>query len=100
MEPSIYEWQVSPFGTTCSPCCAIFTLQHHVQGCRGGLAELGDIVENSFYMIYRIYVDNCLYSTPNPDDAKRVVDGLHQLLASNVPSMIQHLSFSGLVCEQ
>ena len=26
-----YEWQVLPFGTTCSPCCAIFALQKHVR---------------------------------------------------------------------
>lgn len=29
--PDIYEWQVLPFGMTYSPCCATFTLQHHVR---------------------------------------------------------------------
>lgn len=28
--PNVYEWQVLPFGTTYSPCCAIFALQKHV----------------------------------------------------------------------
>lgn len=28
--PSVYEWQVLPFGTTCSPCCAMFASQKHV----------------------------------------------------------------------
>lgn len=26
----VFEWQVLPFGTRCSPCCAIFALQRHV----------------------------------------------------------------------
>ncbi|XP_073764218.1 uncharacterized protein [Danio rerio] len=99
-EPDIYEWQVLPFGTTCSPCCAIFALQHHAQGHKGDMPKLVNIVENSFY------VDNCLYSTPTAKEAKDVVDGLRQLLAEggfdlrqwacNVPSVIQHLPAEAL----
>lgn len=73
--PDIYEWQVLPFGTTCSPCCAIYALQHHVQGCKSDMAELADIVEHSFY------VDNWLYSVPTTSEAKGIVDGLRQLLS-------------------
>ncbi|KAK0149995.1 hypothetical protein N1851_009229 [Merluccius polli] len=29
--PDVYEWRVLPFGTTCSPCCATYALQRHVQ---------------------------------------------------------------------
>ncbi len=29
--PGVYEWQVLPFRTTCSPCCASFALQKHIQ---------------------------------------------------------------------
>lgn len=29
--PTVYQWEVLPFGTTCSPCCAIFALQSHVR---------------------------------------------------------------------
>ena len=29
--PVVYEWQVLPFGTTSSPCCAIFALQQHAR---------------------------------------------------------------------
>lgn len=28
--PKVFEWQVLPFGTTCSPCCATYALQRHV----------------------------------------------------------------------
>lgn len=28
---TVYEWQVLPFGTTCSPCCATFALQRHTR---------------------------------------------------------------------
>lgn len=34
-QPTIYEWQVLPFGTTCSPCCATFALQKHVRASKG-----------------------------------------------------------------
>ncbi|XP_073789840.1 uncharacterized protein [Danio rerio] len=95
VEPEIYEWQVLPFGTTCSPCCAIHALQHHVQEHKEGKTELVDIVEHSFY------VDNCLHSVPTASEAKVIVDGLRQLLseggfeirqwACNVPSVTEHL---------
>ncbi len=94
-EPEIYEWQVLPFGTTCSPCCAIHALQYHVQGHKDDITDLVDIVEHAFY------VDNCLHSVPTTSEAKVIVDGLRQLLseggfeirqwACNVPSVIQHL---------
>ena len=28
--PSTYQWEVLPFGTTCSPCCATYAMQAHV----------------------------------------------------------------------
>lgn len=71
-EPEIYEWQVLPFGTTCSPCCAI---HDHVQEHKDDMADLVDIVEHSFY------VDNCLHSLPKASEAKAIVDGLRQLLS-------------------
>lgn len=64
VEPDIYEWQVLPFGTTCSPCCAIYALQNHAQGHKEDMADLVNIVEHSFY------VDNCLHSTPTANEAK------------------------------
>lgn len=63
VEPDIYEWQVLPFGTTCSPCCAIYALQNHAQGHKDDMADLVNIVEHSFY------VDNCLHSTPTANEA-------------------------------
>ena len=94
-EPKIYEWQVLPFGTTCSPCCAIYALQRHVQETGESNSHLVDCVEHSFY------VDNCLRSTHSKEEAKDLVDGLRQLLltggfeirqwASNIPEVIEHL---------
>ncbi|KAI3374589.1 hypothetical protein L3Q82_021164 [Scortum barcoo] len=94
-EPKIYEWQVLPFGTTCSPCCAIYALQQHVQNASESNSDLIDIVEQSFY------VDNCLHSTHSKEEAKDVVDRLRQLLhtggfeirqwASNVPAVNEDL---------
>lgn len=94
-EPDIYEWQVLPFGTTCSPCCAIYALQRHTQDNGSHNPGLVEAVERS------VYVDNCLHSTSSEQEAKAILDGLHQLLlsggfevcqwASNVPAVIKHL---------
>lgn len=72
-DPKIYEWQVLPFDTTCSPCCGIYALQRHVQYTSESNSHLVDCVEQSFY------VDNCLCSTHSKEEA-RDLDGLHQLL--------------------
>ncbi len=66
--PEVYEWQVLPFGTTCSPCCATFALQKHVQD-HSETADTRVSVEKSFY------VDNCLQSLSTSEIAKD--HGLH-----------------------
>ncbi|XP_073719530.1 uncharacterized protein [Misgurnus anguillicaudatus] len=93
-EPIIYEWQVLPFGTTCSPCCAIYALQRHIQE-HGEQALPNDTVKQSFY------VDNFLHSSCTVEEAKDLVDNLRKLLldggfeirqwASNLPSVIEDL---------
>lgn len=70
-EPKIYQWQVLPFGTTCSPCCAINALQRHASDSN---SHLIDCVEQSFY------VDKCLRSTHSKEETKDLVNGLRQLL--------------------
>lgn len=55
MQPRIYEWQVLPFGTISSPCCAVFALQNHILENSQPSEKVHDAVLKSFY------VDN--YST-------------------------------------
>lgn len=93
--PSIYEWQVLPFGTTCSPCCATYALQKHVVD----HSNPGDTVRHSIERCF--YVDNCLQSVAKPEEARELVNTLRNLLAEggfelrqwacNFPNVIQHL---------
>jgi len=93
--PDVYQWQVLPFGTTCSPCCATFALQKHVLDHSQPGDQVREVIEKSFY------VDNCMYSLTNKDAAKELVDQLCSLLAeggfelrqwaSNCLSVISHL---------
>ncbi|KAL7883040.1 hypothetical protein SRHO_G00006980 [Serrasalmus rhombeus] len=93
--PDVYEWQVLPFGTTCSPCCATFALQRHVREHSAPDEDVRQSVEQCFY------VDNCLQSIPTAEEARELVDKLCGLLAtggfelrqwaSNVPCAISHL---------
>ncbi|KAK0139447.1 hypothetical protein N1851_023835 [Merluccius polli] len=93
--PRVFEWQVLPFGTTCSPCCATYALQRHVIDYSKPSDNLRFSVENCFY------VDNCLQSVSTTGEAKLLVDGLRDLLASagfqlrqwacKDPSVLSHL---------
>ncbi|XP_076856690.1 uncharacterized protein LOC143510810 [Brachyhypopomus gauderio] len=92
---AVYEWQVLPFGTTCSPCCATFALQRHVTD----NSQPGDEVRSSVKRCF--YVDNCLQSFPTVTEARHLIDQLRPLLlsagfdlrqwASNEPGAISHL---------
>lgn len=93
--PDIYEWQVLPFGTVCSPCCATYALQRHVHDHQEGYEDIASSVLQSFY------VDNCLESFPNVQSAKNFLDRMRSLLmsggfeirqwASNQPGVVRHL---------
>ncbi|XP_027861387.1 uncharacterized protein LOC114137071 [Xiphophorus couchianus] len=93
--PKVYEWQVLPFGTTCSPCCAICALQRHIHDHSHQGEDVCDAIEKNFY------VDNWLQSFSSPDVAKEVVEKLRSVLseagfelrqwASNTPDLIAHL---------
>ncbi|XP_034536205.1 uncharacterized protein LOC117810467 [Notolabrus celidotus] len=94
-EPDVYQWQVLPFGTTSSPCCATFALQKHVKDQVEGNEDILQSLERSFY------VDNCLQSLSSPEAAKQLVDKMRRCLASggfeirqwasNVPTVVSHL---------
>ncbi|XP_016388452.1 uncharacterized protein LOC107724160 [Sinocyclocheilus rhinocerous] len=93
--PDVYEWQVLPFGTACSPCCATFALQMHAKDHAGTEEGMRHSVEHCFY------VDNCLQSVPTTDEAMALVDSLRSVLSSggfeirqwacNKPEVLQHL---------
>ncbi|KAK7929198.1 hypothetical protein WMY93_005593 [Mugilogobius chulae] len=93
--PDVYEWRVLPFGTTCSPCCAIYALQRHAQDFREGNEDVVNSVLQAFY------VDNCLQSLPSTEQAKQLIDRLRAVLGTggfdirqwscNVPDVISHL---------
>lgn len=90
--PSVYQWQVLPFGTTC--CCVIYALQKHVKD-----SQSDEDVQYSVNQCF--YVDNCLQSLPSPMAAKSLLDKLRAILseegsdlrqwASNDPLVISHL---------
>ncbi|XP_054869388.1 uncharacterized protein LOC129349632 [Amphiprion ocellaris] len=94
-EPRIFQWEVLPFGTTCSPCCAVYALQQHARDHEPPDSLLMRVIEQSFY------VDNCLHSMTKAEDAKTLIDNLRALLskggfdicqwASNVPEVVAHL---------
>ncbi len=94
-EPDIFEWQVLPFGTTCSPCCASYALHKHVLDNTGLGDDLQFTIQRSFY------VDNCLQSLNTTDEAQGLIDRLRALLASggfdirqwasNQPEVVSHL---------
>lgn len=93
--PDIYEWRVLPFGTTCSPCCAVYALQRYV---RDHIAGNEDVME---YVLRAFYVNNCLQSFHSSKQAKEFIYKLRDFLAaggfeiwqwaSNISDVIAHL---------
>ncbi|XP_046549034.1 uncharacterized protein LOC124259013 [Haliotis rubra] len=93
--PIVYEWQVLPFGTTCSPCCATFALQKHVMDNIEGNEDVARCINQAFY------VDNCLDSTPTVEEAQQLVSKTRSVLAkgglnirqwaSNIPDVVKDL---------
>lgn len=93
--PRVFKWQVLPFGMTCSPCCATFTLQLDVASKSQPDDTLRLSVENCFY------IDNCLQSVHTPEVAEQLVECLRDHLslegfelrqwACSEPSVLAHL---------
>ena len=95
------EWNVLPFGTTCSPCCATFALQKHVKD----KFPDPDIVRSVFSSFY---VDNCLDGKSSVSEAKNLVEKLCDALgaggfpivkwASNFPEVVKDLPREARSC--
>lgn len=73
--PDVYEWQVLPFGTTSSPCCAIFAVQQHARNNQENYPDALQTVQQNFY------VDNYLASFPTTSKVKLTIDQLRSLLS-------------------
>lgn len=94
--PDIQEWQVLPFDTTSSPCCAIFALQQHAHNHQDSYPEILLSVQRRFSK------DNGLESFSIVPTVMQRVNQLCVLLAeggfemrqwaSNQPSVVAHLS--------
>ncbi len=74
--PQVYEWQVLPFGTTCSPCCATFALQKHVIDHSLPGEDVRESIEKYFY------VDNFFQSFSCQEEARAWASNLRDLLAT------------------
>ena len=72
-EPEELEWNVLPFGATCSPCCASFALQKHVKDNVKDPDVLCSVLE-------AFYVDNCLDGKPTVQNARQLVGDLCEAL--------------------
>ncbi len=93
--PQVYEWQVLPFGTTCSPCCATFALQKHVIDHSLPGEDVRECIEKYFY------VDNFLQSLSCQEEARARASNLRDLLdtggfdlrqcASNAPQVLDSI---------
>lgn len=91
-QPSVFEWQVLPFGTTCSPCCAVYARQKHVIDHTQLEKDVRHSVLKSFY---------CLQSFTTTEEAIMFVDKIRVLMAeggfelrqwsSNQLTVINHL---------
>lgn len=68
--PVVYQWEVLPFGTTCSPCCTTYALQCQAKRGLEATDEVLQTVERSFY------VDNCLSGVATVAQATQLVDRL------------------------
>lgn len=89
VHPDTYKCQVLIFGTTCSLCCATFTLQWHVALHSNPENDVKFSVDRCFY------VDNCLQSLPTFQEAW--LDRLRTLLTSGGFDIWQWTSDVGVV---
>ncbi|CAM4718193.1 unnamed protein product [Leuciscus chuanchicus] len=71
-QPSVYQWEVLPFGTTCSPCCAIFALQKHVNESTAGGFDIRQWASNQPEVICN------LPKEAKSDSSERWVSQIHR----------------------